>query len=104
MDSVSEADRDTLAPLPPPQWNNQYPYSSSNYLPQNLNYIPPYSYTSADSQSFVGSFVDGADSRVGNYAVPGGVGGGSVIGGNNSAGSVHSGSGGELCENLNRIK
>ena len=27
-----------------------------------------------------------------------------MIGGNNSAGSVHSGSGGELCENLNRIK
>lgn len=92
VDSVSEADRDTLAPLPPPQWNNQYPYSSSNYLPQNLSYIPPYSYTSTDSQSFVGSFVDGADSRVGNFV--GGVGGGgSVAGGNNSAGSVHSGSG-----------
>ncbi|XP_045161727.1 segment polarity protein dishevelled homolog DVL-3-like isoform X3 [Mercenaria mercenaria] len=88
VDSVSEADRDTLAPLPPPQWNNQYPYSSSNYLPQNLSYVPPYSYTSTDSQSFVGSFVDGADSRVGGFA-----GGGSVAGGNNSAGSVHSGSG-----------
>lgn len=90
MDSVSEADRDTLAPLPPPQWNNQYPYSSSNYLPQNLNYVPPYSYTSTDSQSFVGSFVDGADSRVGGF--PGGT---SAAGGSNSAGSVHSGSGGE---------
>lgn len=90
---MSEADRDTLAPLPPPQWNNQYTYSSSNYLPQNLSYIPPYSYTSTDSQSFVGSFVDGADSRVGNYM---GGGGGSVLGGNNSAGSVHSGSGGKM--------
>ncbi|WAR14990.1 DVL3-like protein [Mya arenaria] len=59
VDSVSEADRDTLAPLPPPH---------------------------TDSQSFVGSFVDGADSRVGGFA---GVG----PGGNNSAGSVHSGSG-----------
>ena len=91
VDSVSEADRDTLAPLPPPQWNNQYPYSSSNYLPQNLNYIPPYSYASTDSQSFVGSFVDGADSRLGgNFAGPG-----SIVAGNNSTGSVHSGSGGK---------
>ncbi|XP_052759646.1 segment polarity protein dishevelled homolog DVL-3-like isoform X2 [Mya arenaria] len=86
VDSVSEADRDTLAPLPPPQWNNQFPYNSSSYLPQNISYGPPYSYTSTDSQSFVGSFVDGADSRVGGFA---GVG----PGGNNSAGSVHSGSG-----------
>ena len=93
VDSVSEADRDTLAPLPPPQWNNQYQYTSSNYLPQNLSYIPPYSYTSTDTQSFVGSFLDGADSRVGNFPAP--PGGGSVAGGNNSAGSVHSGSGGE---------
>ncbi|KAL5015309.1 hypothetical protein ScPMuIL_009579 [Solemya velum] len=85
VDSVSEADRDTLAPLPPPQWNNQYPYSSTNYLPQNLSYIPPYNYTSTDSQSFVGSFVDGADKSV--------AGGGVVFGGNGSAGSVHSGSG-----------
>ncbi|ESO82346.1 hypothetical protein LOTGIDRAFT_170127 [Lottia gigantea] len=72
VDSVSEADRDTLAPLPPPSWNNQYPYSSSNYLPQNLSYIPPYSYTSTDNTSYIGSFVDGG---------PG------------SAGSVHSASG-----------
>ena len=86
VDSVSEADRDTLAPLPPPQWNNQYPYSSTNYLPQNLSYIPPYSYTSTDTQSFVGSFVDGMD-RLGNAATGGGS------GGNGSAGSVHSGSG-----------
>ncbi|XP_053379044.1 segment polarity protein dishevelled homolog DVL-3-like isoform X8 [Mercenaria mercenaria] len=97
VDSVSEADRDTLAPLPPPQWNNQYPYSSSNYLPQNLSYVPPYSYTSTDSQSFVGSFVDGADSRVGGFA-----GGGSVAGGNNSAGSVHSGSGGSSASGSSR--
>ncbi|KAK3583848.1 hypothetical protein CHS0354_022893 [Potamilus streckersoni] len=88
VDSVSEADRDTLAPLPPPQWNNQYPYSSSSYLP-HLGYIPPYSYTSTDSQSFVGSFVDGADIRS-NYSAAGG--GGVGGGGNNSAGSVHSGS------------
>ncbi|KAL4220949.1 Segment polarity protein dishevelled DVL-3 [Mactra antiquata] len=96
VDSVSEADRDTLAPLPPPQWNNQYPYSSSNYLPQNLSYVPPYSYTSTDSQSFVGSFVDGADSRIGGFA------GGSVGGGNNSAGSVHSGSGGSSASGSSR--
>lgn len=89
VDSVSEADRDTLAPLPPPQWNNQYPYSSSNYLPQNLSYVPSYNYTSTDAQSFVGSFVDGADSRVSGFSGPA-----SVTGGNNSAGSVHSGSGG----------
>ncbi|XP_033724777.1 segment polarity protein dishevelled homolog DVL-3-like isoform X5 [Pecten maximus] len=81
VDSVSEADRDTLAPLPPPHWNNQYPYGNTSYLPTNLSYIPPYSYTSTDSQSYVGSFVDGMDKSV--------TGGG----GNNSAGSVHSASG-----------
>ncbi|XP_021361002.1 segment polarity protein dishevelled homolog DVL-3-like isoform X3 [Mizuhopecten yessoensis] len=80
VDSVSEADRDTLAPLPPPHWNNQYPYGNTSYLPTNLSYIPPYSYTSTDSQSYVGSFVDGMDKSV--------TGGG----GNNSAGSVHSAS------------
>ncbi|KAK6177510.1 segment polarity protein dishevelled homolog DVL-3 isoform X5 [Patella vulgata] len=82
VDSVSEADRDTLAPLPPPSWNNQYPYSSSSYLPQNLSYIPPYSYTSTDTTSYIGSFIDG-------MAPPPPTGGG----GNGSAGSVHSASG-----------
>ncbi|XP_050414497.1 segment polarity protein dishevelled homolog DVL-3 isoform X2 [Patella vulgata] len=81
VDSVSEADRDTLAPLPPPSWNNQYPYSSSSYLPQNLSYIPPYSYTSTDTTSYIGSFIDG-------MAPPPPTGGG----GNGSAGSVHSAS------------
>ncbi|XP_067658539.1 segment polarity protein dishevelled homolog DVL-3-like isoform X3 [Haliotis asinina] len=86
VDSVSEADRDTLAPLPPPAWNNQYPYSSSNYLPQNLSYIPPYSYTSTDNTSYVGSFVDGMPPPPVGAVPPGG-------GGNGSAGSVHSASG-----------
>ena len=92
VDSVSEADRDTLAPLPaPPPWNTQYSYGG-NYLPQNLSYVPSYNYTSTDTQSFVGSFVDGADSRVGGFP-----GGSSITGGpgNNSTGSVHSGSGGK---------
>ncbi|KAK3105377.1 hypothetical protein FSP39_023754 [Pinctada imbricata] len=88
VDSVSEADRDTLAPLPPPQWNNQYPYSNQSYLPQNLSYIPPYSYTSNDSQSYMGSLVDGGDKSVisGLSVATGGAG----PGGNGSAGSVHS--------------
>ena len=94
VDSVSEADRDTLAPLPPPHWNNQYPYSTnpSAYLPPNLSYIPPYSYTSTDSQSYIGSFVDGEKSMVsGMTGLTAGAGG--AGGGNNSAGSVHSASG-----------
>ncbi len=36
IDSVSEVDRDTLAPLPPPSWNNIYhnPYGPTPaYLP-----------------------------------------------------------------------
>lgn len=93
VDSVSEADRDTLAPLPPPTWNNQYPYSSSSYLPQNLSYVPPYCYTSTDTTSYVGSFVDGCGppSAAGGAGAGGSAGGGG--GGNGSAGSVHSGSG-----------
>ncbi|KAJ8320484.1 hypothetical protein KUTeg_002071 [Tegillarca granosa] len=87
VDSVSEADRDTLAPLPPPHWNNQYPYSNTSYLPQNLGYIPPYSYTSTDSQSFIGSYVDGVASEK-SIA----IGGNTTGGGNGSAGSVHSAS------------
>ncbi len=39
---MSEADRDTLAPLPPPSWASQMPYGSATYLPQNLHYIPAY--------------------------------------------------------------
>lgn len=92
VDSVSEADRDTLAPLPPPSWNNQYPYSSSSYLPQNLSYIPPYSYTSADNTSFVGSYVDGVPPGM---TIPGSA----AAGGNGSAGSAHSASG-ELHQKL----
>lgn len=92
MDSVSEADRDTLAPLPPPAWNNQYPYSNNSYVPQNISYIPPYSYTSTDSQSYIGSFVDGMDK---NSTIGAGVVGIPTMGngGNNSGGSVHSASG-----------
>ncbi|GAB1602178.1 polarity dishevelled homolog DVL-3-like isoform X6 [Argonauta hians] len=105
VDSVSEADRDTLAPLPPPTWNNQYPYSSSSYLPQNLSYVPPYCYANTDTTSYVGSFVDGCSgggggppsaiggSGVGGSGGSGGSGGGGGGGGNGSAGSVHSGSG-----------
>ncbi|XP_041378057.1 segment polarity protein dishevelled homolog DVL-3-like isoform X2 [Gigantopelta aegis] len=88
VDSVSEADRDTLAPLPPPTWNNQYPYSSLNYLPQHLNYIPPYNYTSTDNASFVGSFVDGAPVPT-PMPMPASSG---IGGGNGSAGSTHSAS------------
>ncbi|XP_052213901.1 segment polarity protein dishevelled homolog DVL-3-like isoform X4 [Dreissena polymorpha] len=88
VDSVSEADRDTLAPLPPPQWNTSYTYSGSGFMPQNISYCPPYSYTSTDSQSFVGSFVDGGDSRVSGLS---GFVGPAGQGGNNSASSVHSG-------------
>ncbi|XP_070207218.1 segment polarity protein dishevelled homolog DVL-3-like isoform X2 [Littorina saxatilis] len=87
VDSVSEADRDTLAPLPPPAWNNQYPYPSSSFLPHNMSYIPPHAYASADSNSYVGSFVDGATSLPAPPSTAGGGGGG-----NGSAGSVHSAS------------
>ncbi|XP_059167145.1 segment polarity protein dishevelled homolog DVL-3-like isoform X6 [Physella acuta] len=94
VDSVSEADRDTLAPLPPPSWsNNQFPYSSSSYLPQNVHYIPAYVLNSGDNASFVGSFVDvppGVPSP-GGISVPG-LSVGPVSGGG-SAGSVHSASG-----------
>ena len=92
VDSVSEADRDTLAPLPPPAWNNQFPFPSASFLPHNLSYIPPHAYTSADSNSYVGSFVDG----LGGPPLPAAsstTGGG--VGGNGSAGSVHSASGKE---------
>ncbi|XP_076451954.1 segment polarity protein dishevelled homolog DVL-3-like isoform X5 [Babylonia areolata] len=87
VDSVSEADRDTLAPLPPPAWNNQFPFPSSSFLPHNMSYIPPHAYASADSNSYVGSFVDAAPLPAPPSAA--GIGGG----GNGSAGSVHSASG-----------
>lgn len=75
--SCSEADRDTLAPLPPPSsspWGGgQMPYSGS-YIPQNTGYAPmPFNFTN-DSTS---------------YTSYGGV--GAPLGAN---GSVHSGSGG----------
>ncbi|XP_064610664.1 segment polarity protein dishevelled homolog DVL-3-like isoform X7 [Liolophura sinensis] len=92
VDSVSEADRDTLAPLPPPSWNS--------YMPQNISYIPPYSYTSTESTSYVDGF---APPGVG---VPMGGGGGSIVGGggNGSAGSVHSGSGSSASGSSERRK
>ncbi|BFZ23255.1 hypothetical protein BsWGS_26296 [Bradybaena similaris] len=89
VDSVSEADRDTLAPLPPPSWTTcQFPYSTGTFLPQNVHYIPAYVLNSGDNASFVGSFVDMAP------GVPSpGVGiHGSTLGGG-STGSVHSASG-----------
>ena len=79
IDSVSEAervrDRDTLGPLPPPAWTNQYstnPYGPS-YMPPppppvNMNYPPPAPFY--DTASYV-----------------------SVPMANNSAGSIQSGSG-----------
>ncbi|XP_014675230.1 PREDICTED: segment polarity protein dishevelled homolog DVL-3-like [Priapulus caudatus] len=76
--SCSEADRDTLAPLPPPSaaspWGaGQMPYSGS-YIPQSTGYAPmPFNFTN-DSTS---------------YTSYGGV--GAPPGAN---GSVHSGSGG----------
>ena len=48
VDSVSEADRDTLAPLPAPAWNSHNPFPSG-FLPHNMSYIPPHAYASADS-------------------------------------------------------
>ena len=60
IDSVSEVDRDTLAPLPPPTWNNVYhnPYGPTPaYMPPPPPgaYIPPkpYNYTPNDSASYV---------------------------------------------------
>ena len=77
VDSVSEAERDTLAPLPPPAWNN-YTYGPP-YMPPPPpgGYIPPAPYGySNDTGSYVSLPIGGE-------------------GGNNgSAGSVHSGSGG----------
>lgn len=89
MDSVSELDRDTLAPLPPPQWNNQMYYI--NPPPYNNPVYPtappaPYSYTTNDTSSYIG----GPASYMGGSNGPGSVQGA----GNGSAGSVHSGSGG----------
>ena len=50
VDSVSEADRDTLAPLPPPAWNNQYmAYSNSNFS----SYASmPYNYGGTETVSY----------------------------------------------------
>lgn len=54
-DSVSEADRDTLGPLPPPSgsspWGNQLPYSGS-YIPPNAGFMPlPFNYTNDNNSS-----------------------------------------------------
>lgn len=59
-DSVSEADRDTLGPLPPPSgsspWGNQLPYSGS-YIPPNAGFMPlPFNYTN-DNNSSCKNFV-----------------------------------------------
>lgn len=59
-DSVSEADRDTLGPLPPPTapspWGNQMPYSGS-YIPQNAGFMPmPFNYAN-DNASTCKNFV-----------------------------------------------
>ncbi len=60
IDSVSEVDRDTLAPLPPPSWNNVYhnPYGPSPaYIPPPPPgaYIPPkpYNYPPNETASYV---------------------------------------------------
>ncbi|XP_022252055.1 segment polarity protein dishevelled homolog DVL-1-like [Limulus polyphemus] len=66
--SVSEADRDTLGPLPPPTvqspWGTQMPYSGS-YVPQATGFIPmPFNYTNeapaATSQAREGSIKSGS--------------------------------------------
>lgn len=59
-DSVSEADRDTLGPLPAPSgsspWGNQLPYSGS-YIPPNAGFIHlPINYTN-DNNSSCKNFV-----------------------------------------------
>ena len=83
IDSVSELDRDTVPPLPPPAWNpniyNPYgptympppPLPPTNYAapPASIGGKPPYGYSN-DNVSYV-----------------------SMPGGNGSAGSAHSQSG-----------
>lgn len=63
-DSVSEADRDTLGPLPPPSapppWGNQLPYSGS-YIPPNAGFMPmPFNYTNDNNSSCKTLHVKGA--------------------------------------------
>lgn len=62
-DAVSEADRDTLAPLPPPStstaWGGQMPYSGC-YTPQATGYAPmPFNYTN-ETVSFASFARDGS--------------------------------------------
>ncbi|KAG8196080.1 hypothetical protein JTE90_007820 [Oedothorax gibbosus] len=56
-DSVSEADRDTLGPLPPPSgpcpWGNQMSYSGS-YIPPSsgfMPHLPPFNYVNDNNSS-----------------------------------------------------
>lgn len=61
-DAVSEADRDTLAPLPPPTsgtpWGGQMPYSGC-YTPQVTGYTPmPFNYN--ETASFASFVRDGS--------------------------------------------
>uniref|UniRef100_A0A0B6ZCZ3 Uncharacterized protein n=1 Tax=Arion vulgaris TaxID=1028688 RepID=A0A0B6ZCZ3_9EUPU len=92
VDSVSEADRDTLAPLPPPSWaTSHFPYSPGTFLPQNMHYIPAYVLNSGDATSFVGSFVDVLPGVTSAISGPGSTIG--PVSGGGSTGSVHSASG-----------
>lgn len=80
-DSVSEADRDTLGPLPPPSgsspWGNQLPYSGS-YIPPNAGFMPlPFNYVN-DNNSSCKNFI--------------------------REGSVHSGSGNMLYLNISHLQ
>ncbi len=86
IDSVSEAerDRDTIAPLPPPAWSNQYstnPYGPS-YMPPppppvNMNYAPPAPYNFPnDTASYVsmphggnGTIAESVNSGSGKFSL-----------------------------------
>uniref|UniRef100_A0AAU7EBI6 Dishevelled protein n=1 Tax=Terebratalia transversa TaxID=34513 RepID=A0AAU7EBI6_TERTR len=113
VDSVSEADRDTLAPLPPPSWNQGYNPYGMNYMQQqpphhqpntnsnmmygapNTNYgqLPSYTYDNASSYGG-GSYIGGPASYIGG--VP--------HNGAGSGGSVHSGSGSSASGGSDRRK
>ncbi|XP_013397884.1 segment polarity protein dishevelled homolog DVL-3 isoform X2 [Lingula anatina] len=92
VDSVSEVDRDTLAPLPPPAWGANVPYG---FMPPQNTVLyptaPPMSYTNDMGSFGPGSYVGGSQSYIGG-------------GGNGSAGSVNSGSGSSASGGSDRRK
>ena len=82
VDSVSEIDRDTLAPLPPP-WNNHYPFHA---YPPHMAQFASHTYATLDASNGMSGFVDGAAAALG-------VGSSLAAGGNCSCDSGHSASG-----------